>query len=406
MDKTRKHWIVTVIAALLMSGAIGLNINTLGVFLQPIALSLNIQMGDISMHSTLISLGMAFAAFFVAPVIEKVNFRVVVSVSTLIVILATVGFAFSSEVWMFNVLGLIRGISSSFFGIVAVQMLINNWFIEKNGRVTSLVFSFSGIAGALLSPLFANIIEANGWRVAYLVQAVLFVIFSLPAILINFRFKPEDEGLVAYGMNSIVLEDNSKENVLIDDRKPYHPSSLPFILLLIISVGVTGLTGMAQHLSGMGIDFGFSANISAYMISAAMMGNIVFKLVIGTLSDLKGTMTSIVTMIGIVIIGLLCLIWNQNQYIVLLGSLLFGAVYGVASVGFSLLAKHLFNEQDFIKVFPKVNFMSNIGAAVAVSLYGYSYDLSGGYTLALIGSITISIVGLVLIILANTLSKK
>lgn len=84
---------------------------------------------------------------------------------------------------------------------------------------------------------------------------------------------------------------------------------------------------------------------------------------------------------------------------------LFGAIYGVGSAGLSLLVTYLFNAADFSKVFSKVNFISNMGAAIAVSLYGISFDVSGSYTLGLTASFIIVVLGIVLVFTANSTSK-
>lgn len=141
------------------------------------------------------------------------------------------------------------------------------------------------------------------------------------------------------------------------------------------------------------------------MISAAMIGNIAFKVVIGALSDWNGTKFSIVSLLGVVLLGLLLISSGNNEWFVLLGSFLFGAIYGVSSAGLSLLVTYLFNADDFSKVFSKVNFISNMGAAIAVSLYGISFDVSGSYTLGITVSLLIVILGFILVYIANQTSK-
>lgn len=55
--KKSKYIMVAIVSALLTCGAIGVNLNTLGVFLVPVSDGLNVGLGDISVHSTLISYG-------------------------------------------------------------------------------------------------------------------------------------------------------------------------------------------------------------------------------------------------------------------------------------------------------------------------------------------------------------
>lgn len=107
----KKHLIVAGIAALLMASSLGLNINTIGVYLQPMASSLNVSMGAMSTHSMLISIGLACGAFIVPPALNYFNIRLLVLVSAIGLAATTLGMSFSTQVWMFNVLGFIRGVA-------------------------------------------------------------------------------------------------------------------------------------------------------------------------------------------------------------------------------------------------------------------------------------------------------
>lgn len=403
MNNNKKHFLVVIIASLLMGGALGLNLNTIGVYLQPIANSLGVTTGEISMHSTLLSIGIAFGAFLILPVIERFNFRLVVLVATIFTAGATYGMSLATEVWMFNVLGFIRGLSSAFFGIVALQLLINNWFIAKHGMITSIVFSFSGIAGAIFSPILSNIIQTQGWRTAFVVQAILFVLFNLPGILIPYHLSPQEEGLEPYGFDENHSETiyNTEETSL---RKPFSFGSVTFIVTILFAIFIASLTALNQHLAGVGIDFGFTASIGALMISACMIGNILFKLMIGLISDSIGTIIALLSMVGTVTLGLVLMLISHSDRMVLAGSLLLGAMFSVAAVGLSLFVKHIYSDEEFSKVFPMVNFMANIGGAIAVSAYGYSYDFSGSYELAMVASIVITLVIIILILTANRTS--
>lgn len=388
MTSNKKYFGIVCISALLMAGSIGLNINSLGVFILPVSTDLEILVGEFSIHSTLISIGIALASFVIPTVVNRFNFKVVIGVATALVALSTFGMSLSTAVWQFSVLGFVRGFASAFFGIVPVQLLINHWFVSKHGLVTSIVFSFSGIAGAMFSPILSNVIINQGWQTAYVVQAVLFVLLSLPALLFPFKFNPEDEGSVPYVAESSTEKDTTSESVVVGRTQ----LDKVFYVIMLTSILITALTGFAQHLSSVGEDVGFSASIGALMISACMIGNIAFKLLIGIVSDARGPSTSIALMTTIALLGFIFIFLGHNEMMMILGSFLFGAVYSITAVGLALLTKQIYSPQTFIKGYPLVNFVANIGAAFAVSLYGFSYDFSSSYNSAIIISMIICLV--------------
>lgn len=329
--------------------------------------------------------------------------------SALIMAISTFVLSFATHLWVFNLLGFIRGLAASFSGMITIQLLINNWFIAKHGFVTSFVLSFSGVAGALFSPLLASVINSQGWRLALIVQAVLFLLLSLPGILITYHLKPEDEGLKPYGAKTGQTATNGSEAKLFNvSRKPLSVRSTTFIATLMFSFLIPMITAISQHLAGIGLDFGFAANIGALMISACMIGNILFKLIIGVLSDTLGIIKAVSTMAGIVILGLTLLLTTDSNFLILIASFFVGAIYSMASVAIPLLINQFYSPLEFTKVFPLVNFVASIGGAIAVTLYGISYDLSGGYILSIVASIVVVIAIMVLILVANqsSISRK
>ena len=75
--------------------------------------------------------------------------------------------------------------------------------------------SFSGIGGAILSPIFTLLIEAMGWREAYLIAAVIMAVLVLPWTLFVFKLHPEDIGWKPYGWSE---EDERVEQARIEQH--------------------------------------------------------------------------------------------------------------------------------------------------------------------------------------------
>ncbi|MDK7164439.1 hypothetical protein, partial [Winkia sp. UMB3105] len=84
------------IMAFTVAGSVGLNINSVGVFLGPVSKDLNVMTGTFAIHATLISFGTAFAAFAVPGVLKRFSFKKVLIVSTLVTALSTMAMGFSN----------------------------------------------------------------------------------------------------------------------------------------------------------------------------------------------------------------------------------------------------------------------------------------------------------------------
>lgn len=100
----------------------------------------------------------------------------------------------------------------------------------------------------------------------------------------------------------------------------------------IFTVLHTLITGISQHLSGLATSVGFSVSIGAMMMSFAMIGNILTRLVIGIISDILDPIRAAVVMILINISDLILLLIGTNlaNTALLLGSsFAFGSIYPV-----------------------------------------------------------------------------
>lgn len=405
----RKYWMIIIIAALLMAGSVGLNINTIGVFLNPVSQGLNLSLGDVSVHSTFLSIGLAFSAFLVAPALKRFSFKFLIICATALMAITTFLMSKVEFSWQLNVLGLIRGFASAFYGIIPLQLLINNWFVERHGLVTSIVFSFSGVAGAVFSPIMSSIVQSAGWERAYVVKALVFILLSLPAIIYPFKFRPEEEGYLAYGAlkNANKAQEVSsrlKEETGPVNKEPVNVNKTAFILILLASIFTTSLVGLFQHLSSLGQSKGFTAQSGAFMVSACMLGNIIFKLIIGIISDAKNEIFACLSMLLVTITGLVILYISQAETLSIPASFLFGASFAMTAVGLSITTKRIFGNAAFAKVFPSINFIANIGAAFAVSFYGFSYDFFKSYNFANLLSIVFCLLVGLSIIWADKIS--
>lgn len=376
-NKSKKHWIVMMICCLMSSASIGLIINAMGVFYTPVAQSLGVMQGTVAAQGTITLILGASMSFIVPKFLIKFSFKKILIVSALVASVSTALMGLVDNIVVFHLLGAIRGIFSAFFSMVPLTMIINNWFAKKHGLATSLVLGLSGMVGAVFSPIFATLIENYGWELTYLVKGGILMLLCLPAIFYPFSLKPQDDGLLPYGM---------EEKIKVDEAAifglEFKRTELTFICFLGFSTLIAALTTIAHHLPGFAGSIGQSTTTGALLLSAAMMGNVLFKVIIGLLSDAVGIIKSCLIMIAINIVGLVLLMTADTAEVLIIASFLFGALFSVGSVGAALLTKHFFGLDNFPKCYPFVAFIGGIGAALALAAIGYLYDFTDSYSLS------------------------
>ena len=377
---TGKHIAVLIICCLLAAATLGLQSNVAGVYYTPVSDDLGIGRGTFTMHMTILTLACAVVTLFIPAILRLVDYKKALIAAVLVNAAGTAAMGLFSNTMAFYVLGAIRGIAMSFFFSVPITMIINNWFVKNHGVITSLAFSFSGLAGALFSPILSYLIVNIGWRFTYLLNGIMMILLALPAMLISWHLNPEDDELKPYGYG-IVSEGSSGAG---RTREPVKASvfSLAFIALFIRAVFVAGITSVAQHFPGYVESVGLVV-VSATILSAAMVGNILFKFVLGILSDMLGAFRAVFTMMAITLVGLIIMFIVHDPKLMLLGAFLFGASYSVGSVGTPLLTRSFFGEENYTKIYPPIAFATNVGYSVIMVIVGYIYDYSGSYRIAM-----------------------
>ena len=395
-NRSNKHWLVVAMMCCLAAGAIGICTNATGVFYTPVSESLGVLRGSFAMHATLQSLAMAVVTLYIPKIMDRMNYRRVLLAGVILSVVTTALMGISSSLWMFYVLGILRGIGTGVFGIVPLTMVISNWFDQKHGLATSIALSFSGLAGAVFSPLFSSLITSFGWKNAYFIQAAALLAVTLPALVARWTVQPKDSNLLPYG-----YEEKNHEQIRIN-RSGFNFITVSFVCMCIFCILHTSITGVSQHLSGFATSIGLSAAFGATLISLTMIGNISTKLLIGIISDRFGPIRACVIMIVTNMISLVLMMAGMpsaNELILTIGAFVFGSVYAVGAVGLPLLTRYFFGQENYSIAYAKIGFLTSVGSSSSLTLIGYLYDFTGTYLYMFVIAMAFHIIDLCLLMI-------
>lgn len=400
-NKSSKHWIVLAMCCMLACASIGVALNTSGVFYSPVSESLGILRGDFAMHATIFSIVTAFTMLIAPTILRIYSFKLILIVATVLAASSTALMGAVSHVWLFYILSAIRGFSTGMFSGVTLTIILNNWFEEKIGIATSLVFSMSGVGGALVSPFLTAVINAVGWRLAFVVQGLLIAALCIPAIVYPFHIKPQIDGLLPYGY----VQKEGEE--IVNSSKYDFKFTNPVFIVFFIYCGIfCMIPSVSQHLPGFAQSIGMSAATGSIMVTAVMIGNIGFKLIIGAVAEKLGPLMSTIIMMGINALSAIVIMMTHSEMLMIAATFTFGSCYCVGAVGMPLLTKKFFGQENFNNVYSKISFAANIGTAVALSIIGYIYDIFGSYYLAFMMVLIINAASVLMLMYCNKQTKK
>lgn len=402
--ESRLYFGILLVCCGMMASSVGLSHNAYGVFYTPVSQALGVGRGAVAMHATLTGIVTGLCSPIAVRLLRKVHVKFIVTGGVLLACTSYILMAFATKVWMFNLLGILRGIGDCGFYIPIITILIGNWIKKGQGTIIGLTMSFSGIAGAVLSPVLTAVILRYGYKTAYIGCAAFIAAVTLPGVLLWLELRPEDAGVCAYGASSeqgCVSPDAPR---LVNRLKVFSPVYLTLGVMAAFASTVSGLTA---HLSGMAENIGAGAAVGAAMISSAMIGNILFKFASGWLSDRVGAFRAFSVSLIIALAGTVTLFAGKaNTAILLAGAFMFGAIYSVGAVGVAAGVRKIYGDHQYGDGYSVLAAVMCICPAIAMSVIGYLYDLTGGYLAAVGGCVLLCGASFVLWQAVRRMSEK
>ena len=391
--KSYKHWMVVFLMCCLAASSIGLCTNAIGVFYTPVSQSLDVLKGTFALHATLSTLATALTSLKISRAIKKHSYKKILLIGVILSSGATWLMSYCTSVYAFYILGILRGIGVGIYGMVPITVVITNWFDKKHGLATSLALSFSGLSGAIFSPLLSSWIIHYGWQMTYRFMAVCIFTLVLPALIIPWNIDPQKEDLLPYGYKE------RKQTIHIQNNK-VNLLTISFICMCLFTLLHTSITGISQHLSGISVSIQLSATIGATLMSLAMIGNISTKLLIGLLSDLFTPVKAVIIMILTNCISLVLLfigVIHKETLLLYISSFMFGSIYSVGAVGIPMLTRYFFGNKNYAKTYSVIGFLTNVGSASSLTLIGYLYDFTHSYQIVFIIALCFHLINLILL---------
>lgn len=372
------YYLLIIIACCSCSASsIGIATNCMGLFVTPIANHLEIGFGAVTMYITIMNLCSAFFAPVLAKLMIKFDIRFIMSTGIIINGIILLLFSIFNQVSLFYLFAILFGASNCCFSLIPITQIINNWFKKKQGFVSGICLSFSGVGGAIFNPIINSLIVSMGYQHAFIICAFLIVILSLPFTMFVIRLYPQQLQLLPYGADEPIVETSTKSN-----HDPiFKITGITAISIICYATLVSFTVGFNPNIAPFASSVPLSSQLAAAMISAAMIANILSKIILGWICDKWNAIVANAIMIVITMCGFIGImtIHDNSGWTALLYAFLFGFIFASNAAGTPLLIKEMIGNQNYARFYSITTIFTSSAYALSVSIISFSYDLFRSY---------------------------
>jgi MFS family permease len=254
---------------------------------------------------------------------------------------------------------------------------VQRWFTKRRGVASGLAVSGIGVGTLVMPPLATALIDALGWRSAYLALGC-------------------GAAVVGIGMAWFIADDPAGKGMGADV-----PSGMPlreavrsrqFALLyaacLVCSFGVFV---PFVHLVPYALDHGIGQKNAAYLLGTIGIGSTLGRFFLGGLADKVGRLAFLLAMFAGMAVALA--VWAASTgFVALAGfALLFGLFYGGWVAVMPPVVTDLFGNRHVGSIIGVLYTSVAVGTLLGPAAAGYMFDASRSYTLPILASAAVNV---------------
>ncbi len=286
-------WVIVAVAGVMNLASSPATAVTFGFFIRPMGDDLGWSAGELALGLTfrlaVASITSPILGFF----LDRLGTRLLGTVAAIVAGLTIIGVGFVHELWMFYLLYAISGLSG--FGGPSGQLLtvvpVAKWFNARRGRALGIAAMGTPAGNLLLIPIAQFIIDAYGWRTAWVVLGGLLVAVAAPACAIFMRKDPESLGLRVDGAPALAeTETQAAQRKVTEEDDGWtvrQAMRSQAFWLLVIATAFTGIVtqGTLVHRVPFWQDIGIASGYVAAGTAMAPLLVVIAGLWFGILAD-------------------------------------------------------------------------------------------------------------------------
>ncbi len=358
---------------------------SLPIFILPWTQEFGWGRGQVSTAVVLAMLGMTVGAPLIGRGFDRFGYERVIATSVALFAALVYGMSLlPGSIIALGALGFVIGLAGSGTSMVAYAGVLPSWFDKKLGMALGLAGIGSGL-GVGLSPLISTkLIDAGGWRSAFVGMSVLVLCGGMLACALIRPRRGERAPVTAKVQSENGATGAELEGLSLAQARRSGAFWLLFVVTFLVPFSVLG---MALHGAALMGDKGFTPQQAAVSMGLAGLSAMAARIIVGWLLDRRHA-PAVAAACMVMVSGGLALLATATSYPLLcVGILLGGMMMGAESDLLPFLIRRYFGMRSFGTLFGIQFSAYALGGVLGPIAYGFCFDSTGKYTaMAMIGA--------------------
>lgn len=394
-------WVIAAAGLVIISISYGVVLNGFGIYIIPVTEDLGCTRQSFGTCLSIINIMLMTVGFFWGKLYKTFGMHRLMKISAVVLPLSYFAFSMCRRLWAFYLCSVVIGLSTAMLSLLPFAVILANWFEKQRGLALGIGFMGTGVGGMVFSALGGAWLVAHSWQWVGRVTAVAMFLVLVPLVFFVLRISPEEKGLEPWGGKVHQAQNQADENGLTLGQAGRSASFWALILLaLTLGVSSSALSGtIVAHVSDLGFDPVYAANLSAVALGAMALG----KIVLGLMFDKIGMKLSTAISIFAIAAGIIGLYFGRFPAFHLL--VIFGMGIGnpSATMAYPGMIRERFGMRSYGDIYGVVSASNYFGVSCTPIIVNAVYDCAGSYSPALL---VIAIVSMMAVFLLNIIIPK
>jgi MFS family permease len=379
-------WVIVAISMLAGFLASGVSNITMAVVLKPISQELGWSRTLTAAAITAGSLSGGILAPFFGPLADRLGPRLLIPTGAAVVGLLVMALSLSSEPWQFYATYVpARALTEFLLVGVAPLTAVANWFYVKRPRAMGMVAMAVPLGSSMLSLVYQALVDAYGWRSAFLFLGGALWLFVLLPGAVLLRRQPEDLGLLPDGAIRLTrpegadLEERPVAAEFSWNKRDAVRTGTLWLLVSSVFLASIGTGGIAFHLVAYLTDAAIPSSMAAGALSVMALSGAFGNGLLGALAErFQPRKLSVTTLLlSAAAVALLMRVTNPPS------AYLFAVVFGMNARGAAVLTPVLtaryFGRRSYGAISGILEPFHKGGLGLGALFAGLAFDYAGHY---------------------------